>query len=106
MPELLEVAALDAFYGQAQVLFDVSLSVGRGEVVADLGATCLLRRDDLLEVAHRLGFELKEIEGDDVVASAGGRAAGQRQRRQRHGGRHLRRTGPPGRHGPGRSSPR
>ena len=33
MPELLEVAALDAFYGQAQVLFDVGLSVGRGEVV-------------------------------------------------------------------------
>ena len=34
---LLEVEGLNAFYGKAQILFDVSLSVGRGEVVALMG---------------------------------------------------------------------
>jgi branched-chain amino acid transport system ATP-binding protein len=34
---LLEVDNLRAFYGRAQVLFDVSLTVGRGEVVAIMG---------------------------------------------------------------------
>ena len=36
---ILEVRAISSFYGEAQVLFDVSLSVGRGEVVALLGAS-------------------------------------------------------------------
>ncbi|GAA5131406.1 ABC transporter ATP-binding protein [Alloalcanivorax gelatiniphagus] len=34
---LLEVNDLNAFYGRAQILFDVSLKVGRGEVVALMG---------------------------------------------------------------------
>lgn len=34
---LLDVAHLDAYYGRAQVLFDVSLQVRRGEVVALMG---------------------------------------------------------------------
>jgi branched-chain amino acid transport system ATP-binding protein len=34
---MLEVAGLNAFYGRAQVLFDVSFEVGRGEVVALMG---------------------------------------------------------------------
>jgi branched-chain amino acid transport system ATP-binding protein len=34
---LLELDGLDAFYGRAQVLFDVSLRLGRGEVVALMG---------------------------------------------------------------------
>ncbi len=34
---LLKVDSLQAFYGRAQVLFDVSLTVGRGEVVALMG---------------------------------------------------------------------
>ena len=39
MPEpLLEVRALDAFYGDFQALFDVSLAVAPGEVVAVIGA--------------------------------------------------------------------
>jgi branched-chain amino acid transport system ATP-binding protein len=39
MPEpLLEVRALDAFYGDSQALFGVSLRVGQGEVVAVIGA--------------------------------------------------------------------
>jgi branched-chain amino acid transport system ATP-binding protein len=37
MSAYLEVAGLDAFYGRAQILFDVSLEVGRGEVVALMG---------------------------------------------------------------------
>jgi branched-chain amino acid transport system ATP-binding protein len=34
---LLEIQALQAFYGRAQVLFDVSLTLGRGEVLALVG---------------------------------------------------------------------
>ncbi|MFM2106968.1 MAG: hypothetical protein RLZZ513_36, partial [Pseudomonadota bacterium] len=34
---MLEVSALNAFYGKAQMLFDVSLEVARGEVVALMG---------------------------------------------------------------------
>lgn len=34
---VLHVEALDAFYGRAHILFDVSLEVGRGEVVALMG---------------------------------------------------------------------
>src|SRR4249919_3720972 len=34
---ILEVEGLDAAYGQAQILFDVSLSVARGEIVALMG---------------------------------------------------------------------
>src|SRR5262245_56145406 len=35
--ELLKVDRLCAWYGRAQILFDVSLEVGRGEVVALMG---------------------------------------------------------------------
>ena len=35
---MLNVAAIDAFYGETQALFDVSLAVGDGEAVALLGA--------------------------------------------------------------------
>jgi branched-chain amino acid transport system ATP-binding protein len=35
---MLSVAAIDAFYGETQALFDVSLAVGEGEAVALLGA--------------------------------------------------------------------
>jgi branched-chain amino acid transport system ATP-binding protein len=36
-PAILEVEGLDAAYGQAQILFDVSLSLRRGETVALMG---------------------------------------------------------------------
>jgi len=36
-PPMLTVSGLNAFYGKAQMLFDVSLEVGRGEVVALMG---------------------------------------------------------------------
>ena len=35
---MLDVAAIDTFYGETQALFGVSLSVGAGEVLALLGA--------------------------------------------------------------------
>ncbi|MFL5047560.1 MAG: ABC transporter ATP-binding protein, partial [Xanthobacteraceae bacterium] len=38
MSELLEVRALDAFYGDFQALFDVSLQIRSGQVVAVIGA--------------------------------------------------------------------
>ena len=34
---MLDVAAIDTFYGETQALFGVSLTVGAGEVVALLG---------------------------------------------------------------------
>ena len=34
---MLDVATIDTFYGETQALFDVSLEVGAGEVVALLG---------------------------------------------------------------------
>ena len=34
---MLEIAGIDSFYGEAHILHDVSLAVGRGEVVALLG---------------------------------------------------------------------
>ncbi len=37
MSPMLEVAALNAWYGAAQILFDLSFEVGRGEVVALMG---------------------------------------------------------------------
>ena len=37
MKPFLEVSHLNAWHGAAQILFDVSLHVGRGEVVALLG---------------------------------------------------------------------
>jgi branched-chain amino acid transport system ATP-binding protein len=36
-PDMLDVRHIDTFYGETQVLFDVSLRVGAGEVVALLG---------------------------------------------------------------------
>jgi branched-chain amino acid transport system ATP-binding protein len=38
MRDLLTISALDAFYGDFQALFNVSLSVGEGEVVAIVGS--------------------------------------------------------------------
>ena len=38
MPDILDVRGLDAFYGSFQALFDVSLNVAAGEIVAVIGA--------------------------------------------------------------------
>ena len=71
-PELmLQVTALDAFYGRAQVLFDVGLQVRRGEVVALLGrngagkSTTMKALMGLL--AHTRGQRL--LRGQDISAA-------------------------------------
>ena len=38
MRDLLTISGLDAFYGDFQALFDVSLRIGEGEVVAIVGS--------------------------------------------------------------------
>jgi branched-chain amino acid transport system ATP-binding protein len=38
MPDLLEVKAIDVFYGDFQALFGASLSVGTGQIIAVIGA--------------------------------------------------------------------
>ena len=38
MPDLLEVRTIDAFYGDFQALFGVSLSVEAGQIIAVIGA--------------------------------------------------------------------
>src|SRR5262245_18114161 len=73
MPEpLLAVRALDAFYGDFQALFGVSLEVAPGEVVAVIGANgagkslllkCIAgamqsRRDVILFASSPIGVEL------------------------------------------------
>lgn len=67
---LLEVRRLCAFYGQAQILFDLSLTVGRGEIVALMGrngsgkSTTLKAIMGLVETqAEALRFEGESIAG-------------------------------------------
>ena len=74
---LLEVDAVDAAYGNVQVLWDVSLHVDRGETVALLGAngagkTTTLRTicGDLVPTSGQVRFEGENISGmepQDVV---------------------------------------
>ncbi len=66
----LEVQGLDAFYGRAQVLFDVSLSVGRGEVVALMGRNGAGKTTTLKAImglvtsrARRIALEGRSIAG-------------------------------------------
>jgi branched-chain amino acid transport system ATP-binding protein len=70
MSAYLEVAGLDAYYGRAQILFDVSLSVGRGEVVALMGrngagkTTTLKAIMGLIEArAERIALDGRSIAG-------------------------------------------
>ena len=41
---VLEIKGLSAFYGKAQALTDVSLTVGAGEIVGLIGANSAFRR--------------------------------------------------------------
>ena len=51
---MLELDGIDVFYGEAQVLFEVSLRVGAGEVVALLADVCRTRaRDAAVEKTGR-----------------------------------------------------
>jgi branched-chain amino acid transport system ATP-binding protein len=75
---LLEVRALDAFYGDFQALFGISLSVGPGQVVAVLGAngagksTLLKSIAGLIASPHeaiRFGGEpIGDLRANEVVA--------------------------------------
>jgi branched-chain amino acid transport system ATP-binding protein len=66
---LLEVAGLDAFYGQARVLHEMSLSLARGGITTVLGAngagkTTTLRAISGLVKSHgRISFEGERIDG-------------------------------------------
>ena len=77
---MLNVANIDAFYGETQALFDVSLNVGAGESVALLGAngagkTTILRSILGLTPARRgrIDFDGREITGTPTheIAKAG-----------------------------------
>ena len=67
---LLEVRGLRAFYGRAQILFDIALSVARGEVVALMGrngagkSTTLKAFMGLVEArAEAIRFKGRDIAG-------------------------------------------
>jgi branched-chain amino acid transport system ATP-binding protein len=68
MSALLEVSGLSAGYGEVPVLFDVSLSVGRGEIVALLGnngagKTTLLRAlSRIIRGAGSIRFDGQDLE--------------------------------------------
>ena len=71
MPEpLLEVRALDAFYGDFQALFGVSLQVAAGEVVAVIGANGAGKSTLLKSIAG-----LMRARRDAIVASTASRSA-------------------------------
>ena len=48
---LLEVAGLNAFYGKSQVVFDLDLTIARGEVVTLLGRNGAGKTSTLLGIA-------------------------------------------------------
>jgi branched-chain amino acid transport system ATP-binding protein len=75
LPLALEVKSLNAWYGAAQVLYDVTFTVGRGEVVALMGRNgagksttmkavmgLMPRRDGMVQVNGRDIFALKPYE--------------------------------------------
>ena len=75
----LELANVDAFYGKAQILFDLSLKVGQGEVVAVIGANGAGKSTTLNVIVGRLkpvsgeirldGRAINELSVERIVAS-------------------------------------
>ncbi len=77
---ILEIQGIDAFYGETQALFDISLNVGAGEVVSLLGSngagkTTTIRSILGLTPANRgrIRFDGKDITGapTHLIAGAG-----------------------------------
>lgn len=69
---MLEVTNIDTYYGETQVLFDVSLSIDRGEVVAlvgrnGMGKTTTVR--SILNLAEVRSGTI-EYEGEDITGDA------------------------------------
>src|SRR4051812_33969125 len=75
---MLEIANIDAFYGETQALFSVSLAVGSGEVLALLGANGAGKTTVLRSILGltRAGRGDIRFQGRSIVASATHRIAG------------------------------
>ena len=66
MRDLLSISRLDAFYGDFQALFDVSLRVGEGEVVAIVGANGAGKSTLLKSIAGQIATRREAISFDGV----------------------------------------
>lgn len=69
---MLEVDGLNAFYGKAQMLFDVSLHVGRGEVVALMGRNGAGKSTTMKSIMGLLTSKRGQIRfmGEDIATLA------------------------------------
>lgn len=69
---MLEVDGLNAFYGKAQMLFDVSLRVGRGEVVALMGRNGAGKSTTMKSIMGLLTSKRGQIRfmGEDIATLA------------------------------------
>ena len=67
---MLEVRGLNAFYGKAQMLFDVSLEVGRGEVVALMGRNGAGKSTTIKSIMGLLPSKRGQVRfmGEDIAA--------------------------------------
>jgi branched-chain amino acid transport system ATP-binding protein len=67
---MLEVQGLNAFYGKAQMLFDVSLEVGRGEVVALMGRNGAGKSTTIKSIMGLLPSKRGQVRfmGEDIAA--------------------------------------
>ena len=72
MPEpLLEVDGLDAFYGDFQALFGVSMRVAPGAVVAVIGANGAGKSTLLKSIAGLMGAQPEAIRFDGIAIGGG-----------------------------------
>lgn len=67
-PLVLEIAALDAFYGKSQVIFDLNLRVERGEAVAVLGRNGAGKTTALMAIAGVVTSRAQAVRlaGEDI----------------------------------------
>jgi branched-chain amino acid transport system ATP-binding protein len=67
-PPVLEIAALDAFYGKSQVIFDLNLRVERGEAVAILGRNGAGKTTALMAIAGVVTSRARAVRlaGEDI----------------------------------------